>query len=613
MYKEYELPEKVALDAVQGDKYKVTLDIDAIYYVGNVEMYLGLVNASGALIGHNDWKCAEFPASGEKKTVTLEIELPWESGDFDVAKLQVYLRYGTEYQIGVDVVSIEKAIDPMAENYDLWYVGRQNAIEQTYELTEAVAGGIQYDEVEVKLAFDLLDGTMPRIKFYLLNTKGEQITDPADFGWITVTEGENSLTATFKWATGNWDVGAIKVIVEDGSYKLGVDVLSVQLKADTTGDNYDLWYVGGKNAIEQTYELTEAVAGGIQYDEVEVKLALDLLDGTMPRIKFYLLNTKGEQITDPADNGWIAVTEGENSLTAIFKWATGNWDVGSIKVIVEDGSYRLGVDVISVEIVEKVVVESYDLLYEGQKEAIEQTYTLTEAVAGGVRYDKAVVKLTLNLLEGTMPRIKFYLLNTAAGQITDPAESGWITVTEGENSLTATFKWATGNWDIGAIKIIAEDGSYKLGVNVTSIAVEKTEYQLEYSLKSGSQAKTFAFDKVAGGVQNGYVKVTFDVAVFKGTLTNIQFNLCTDKDGKTVVANSNKVWNEDGTKMASSSGQISMNSLTGKKTVTVVTTFPWANGNWDLQSIALQLYGTELQAGVSNIQVALLPDFTPAA
>ena len=127
----------------------------------------------------------------------------------------------------------------------------------------------------------------------------------------------------------------------------------------------------------------------------------------------------------------------------------------------------------------------------------------------------------------------------------------------------------------------------------------------EYSFTSGSQAKTYAFDKVAGGAQNGYVKATFEVTVFSGTLTNIQFNLCTDTDGATVVANSNKAWAEDGTKITSSGGQISMGNCTDKKTVTIVTTFPWASGNWDLQSIRLQLYGTKLQAGVSNIQVTL--------
>jgi hypothetical protein len=252
-------------------------------------------------------------------------------------------------------------------------------------------------------------------------------------------------------------------------------------------------------------------------------------------------------------------------------------------------------------------------LYEGGKQAIEQTYELAEAVTGGVRYDTAMVKLSLALLEGSMPRMKFYLLNTDGQQITDPAENGWITVTEGENTVTATFKWATGNWNVGAIKVIVEEGSYRLGVDVNAIELQETAYQLEYSLTSGSQAQVFAFDTVAGGTQNGYVKVTFDVAVFSGTLTNIQFNLCTDTTGSTTVANSNKAWNEDGTKLTSSSGQISMNNCTGKKTVTVVTTFPWANGNWDLQSIRLQLYGTNLQAGVSNIQVELVSDFTPAA
>jgi hypothetical protein len=56
-----------------------------------------------------------------------------------------------------------------------------------------------------------------------------------------------------------------------------------------------------------------------------------------------------------------------------------------------------------------------------------------------------------------------------------------------------------------------------------------------------------------------------------------------------------------------------MDNCTGKKTVTIVTTFPWANGNWDLQSIRLQFYGTNLQAGVSNIQVELVSDFTLVA
>ena len=500
----YTLPETIAVGAVQGDTYRVTLEIDAIYYVGNMQLYIDLQNPDGKIIGTRNWTSEEFPASGEKKTLSFDIELPWKSGNFDVEMLGVYLRNGTSYQIGVNVVSVQLMEDPMAANYDLWYVGKTESVEKTYELPEAVAGGVQYDTVEVKLAIDLIQGTMPRFKFYLINTNGEQITDPADNGWITVADCYDETTetyvfnATFKWATGNWDVGTLWLLAEDGSYRLGVNVVSVQLLEQDLSENYDLWYEGAKEAVEKTYELPEAVAGGIRYDTAKVNLSLDLLQGTMPRIKFYLLNTDGAQITDPADNGWITVAD------------------------------------------------SYD-------------------------------------------------------------------ETTGTYALTTNFKWATGNWDVGTIKLIVEDGSYRLGVNVLSVEIEKATYQLEYEMKSGSQVKVFAFDTVAGGTQNGYVKVTFDVAVFEGVLSNIQFNLCTDTEGQTTVANSNKAWNEDGTKIASSGGQISMGNLSGKKTVTVITTFPWANGNWDLQSIALQLYGTDLHAGVSNIQVELVPDFTPAA
>ena len=254
---------------------------------------------------------------------------------------------------------------------------------------------------------------------------------------------------------------------------------------------------------------------------------------------------------------------------------------------------------------------NYDLWYVGKTESIAQTYALETPVTGGVRYDTAAVTLSLDLIKGTMPRIKFYLLNTVGAQITDSADSGWINVadcydeTANAYIFTATFKWATGNWDVGSLWLLVEDGSFKLGVDVIGVEIQEVTYPLEYSFTGGSQAQVFAFDKVSGGSQNGYVKVTFEISVFFGTLTNIQFNLCSDTKGETTVANSNKVWNEDGTKLASSGGQISMENCTGKKTVTLVTTFPWASGNWDLQSIRLQLYGTNLKAGVSNIQVTL--------
>ena len=320
------------------------------------------------------------------------------------------------------------------------------------------------------------------------------------------------------------------------------------------------------------------------------------------------MNTEGGQITDPAEYGWITVTEGENTLTATFKWATGNWDVGAIKVVVADGSFRLGVDVESIEI----VPVTYD--FKMNKETTVR-YTLPESVKGAVRYDSAIVTLELVELYGDLKNVTINLWNTAKNDYVAKSSSfaidSYKTGVANTYAFTLSFPWATGDWTVTDIELVI-GSDFIVGVNVKSIEIQETAYQLEYSVKSGSQAQVFDFNTVAGGTQNGYVKVTFDVAVFYGKLTNIQFNLCTDTAGATTVANSNKAWNEDGTKITSSNGQISMNNLTGKKTVTIVTTFPWANGNWDLQSIRLQLYGTDLQAGVSNIQVELLPDFTPA-
>ena len=243
-------------------------------------------------------------------------------------------------------------------------------------------------------------------------------------------------------------------------------------------------------------------------------------------------------------------------------------------------------------------------------------YTLPESVKGAVRYDSAVVTLELVELVGDLKNVTVNLFNTAKKDYVAKSSSfaidSYKTGEANTYAFTLSFPWATGDWTVTEIELVIGSG-FVVGVNVKSIEIQEVAYQLEYSLASGSQSKVYKFDKKEGGKQNGYVKVTFDVAVFVGKLTNIQFSLCTDTAGKSAVANSNKAWAEDGTKIASSGGQISMNNLAAKKTVTIVTTFPWASGNWDLQSIQLQLYGTKLKAGVSNIQVELVPDFTTAA
>ena len=380
---------------------------------------------------------------------------------------------------------------------------------------------------------------------------------------------------------------------------------------------YDLWHVGEKNAVEKTIALDTAVTGGVRYDKIAVELQLDLVDGTaMPEIKAYVKRASdGTQLSNPSENGNIARDLFYNEETGTYTfmntlaWAHNTWDVGYVLLSIAGGEYTLGVNVVSVSL----VPTEYDFRMNNQTTV---RYTLPEAVKGAVRYDSAIVTLELVELVGDLKNVTINLFNKAKNDYVAKSSSfaidSYKTGAANTYAFTLSFPWATGDWTVTDLELVIGSG-FVVGVNVKSIEIQEVAYQLEYSLASGSQSKVYKFDKVAGGKQNGYVKVTFDVAVFVGKLTNIQFNLCTDTAGKTTVANSNKAWAEDGTKITSSGGQISMNNLTGKKTVTIVTTFPWANGNWDLQSISLQLYGTSLQAGVSNIHVELMPDFVPAA
>ena len=380
---------------------------------------------------------------------------------------------------------------------------------------------------------------------------------------------------------------------------------------------YDLWHVGEKNAVEKTIALDEIVSGGVRYDKIAVELQLDLVEGAgLPEIKAYVKRgSDGEQLSNPSENGNIASDLFYNEETGTYTfmntlaWAHNTWDVGYVLLSIAGGDYKLGVNVVSV----RLVPTEYDFRMNNQTTV---RYTLPESVKGAVRYDSAVVTLELVELVGDLKNVTVNLFNKAKNDYVAKSSifaiDSYKTGEANTYAFTLSFPWATGDWTVTEIELVIGSG-FVVGVNVKSIEIQEVAYQLEYSLASGSQSKVYKFDKVAGGKQNGYVKVTFDVAVFVGTLTNIQFNLCTDTAGKTTVANSNKAWAEDGTKITSSGGQISMNSLKGKKTVTIVTTFPWASGNWDLQSISLQLYGTSLQAGVSNINVKLMPDFVPAA
>ena len=640
---------------------------------------------------------------------------------------------GVAYANNKTVLDLYYNQDP-ATVYDWYQVGTTAAATNTLALDEIVTGGIMNDEAELELSLDLLSGTMPRIKFYFLTASDAQITDPAVNGWINVadyydeTSGTYKFKTYFKWNSASWDIGKVFLQLEDGEYQLGIDIESVKVLSD-----YDL-IINKTQAV--TYNLPEPVKGAVYGDTAEITLRLTERVTDLTKLHLTLLNRKGDTIAHNGNAYFTladCVTEEENvyKFAMTFPWKGGDWDITAIKFTVDAKTYVVGINVESVEIIpveydvkfmankeheqqnyalespikamkgEKIEIvftmtnfygttngastdiyfylndalgnvavtpgwlELSDLLVEGTTnqykvvanvnaaveiysiktqvkyaqmsglnfetitviakdydfvidKANDYTYTLPETVTGAVRYDTMAVTVEITELVGDLTKLHIQLKNTA-GTVVANNSNAYFTLancaTGEENVYTfaLTFPWANGNWDISQIIFTVGDTAHVVGFNVKSVELQEVAYQLEYSLASGSQAKVFAFDKVAGGTQNGYVKVTFDVAVFVGTLTNIQFNLCTDTAGSTTVANSNKAWNEDGTKITSSGGQISMGNCTGKKTVTIVTTFPWANGNWDLQSIRLQLYGTNLQAGVSNIQVELMPDFVPVA
>ena len=635
------------------------------------------------------------------------------------------------YANGKTVLDLYYEQDP-ATVYDWYQVGTTAAVTNTLTLDEVVTGGIMNDEVELELSFDLLSGTMPRIKFYFLTAGGAQITDPATNGWITVADCYDETTGTYKfktyfqWNSASWDIGKVFLQLEDGEYQLGIDVLSVNVLSD-----YDA-IINKTQAV--TYNLPTPVTGAVYGDRVEITVKLTERATDLTKIHLTVLNKNGDTIAHNGNAYFTladCVTEEENvyKFAMTFPWKGGDWDITAIKFTVDATTYVVGINIQSIEIVpveydlkftantaheaqtyqlaspikavkgDKIEIvftinsfygtvngastdiyfylndalgniavtpgwlELTDILVEGTTykavadvtanveiysiktqvkyaqmsglnfetitviakdydfvidKANDYTYTLPETVTGAVRYDTMAVTIEITELVGDLTKLHVQLVNTTGTVVANNSNKYFtladcVTGEENVYTFALTFPWANGNWDISQIIFTVGDTEHVVGFNVKSAEIEEVAYQLEYSFASGSQKKVYTFDKVAGGKQNGYVKLTFDVAVFVGTLSNIQFNLCTDTAGTTTVANSNKAWNEDGTKIASSGGQISMNSLTGKKTVTIVTTFPWANGNWDLQSIQLQLYGTNLQAGVSNIQVELMPDFVPAA
>ncbi len=270
--------------------------------------------------------------------------------------------------------------------------------------------------------------------------------------------------------------------------------------------------------------------------------------------------------------------------------------------------------------------KAFDLWYVGKTASVEQTFKLDNAVTGGLRYDNVIVEMKLALVEGTMPRIKFYVKNTANGQISDPADNGWITVADYYDedtqtySFTTYFKWASGNFDVQYLWLLVEDGSHKLGVY--DINVKLDPFDLRYDDANAEyQTRNFQWQNptITGKHYNEYVKISFDIPRYDGTINSIQFvlyNSLTSIGDSTVRTNSSQtVYAVDGTKLTKSTHVLMSNfDLTASNKIEMIVKFPWNNDDHTVYTLLLAFRGVKgFQVMVDNINVELVPDFVPAA
>ena len=389
---------------------------------------------------------------------------------------------------------------------------------------------------------------------------------------------------------------------------------------------YDLWYVGGKNAVEKTIALDTAVTGGVRYDKIAVELQLDLVDGTaMPEIKAYVKRASdGAQLSDPVENGNIArdLFYNEETGTYIFMntlaWPHNTWDVGYVLLSIAGGEYTLGVNVVSVS----VVPTEYDFRMNNQTTV---RYTLPESVKGAIRYDSAIVTLELVELVGDLKNVTINLWNKAKNDYVAKSSKfvidSYKTGEANTYAFTLSFPWATGDWTVTDLELVI-DGGFVVGVNVKSIEIV-SEYDLKFIEDAATyQAQYYKWDTptVSGKHYNEYIKISFDIPVVYGTLNNIQFvvyNSKTTFSDSTVRTNSGQtVYSVDGNKLTKESGHIALSNfdLKTSKTVEFVVKFPWNNADHNVYAILLALRGQSgFKVAIDNVKIELMPDFVPAA
>lgn len=295
---------------------------------------------------------------------------------------------------------------------------------------------------------------------------------------------------------------------------------------------YDWYQVGTTAAATNTFALDEVVTGGIYNDYAELELSLDLLSGTMPRIKFYFLTAGDSQITDPAVNGWITPADyydeesGTYKFQTYFKWDSASWDIGKVFLQLEDGEYQLGVDVVSVK-----VLSDYNVIINKTQVV---TYNLPEPVVGAVYGDTANITLKLTERVTDLTKLHIQLLNKSGATIANNNNAYYTladcaTAEENVYKFSMTFPWKGGDWDITAIKFTVDASSYVVGINVQSIEIIPVEYDLKFTANAAHEQQTYQLETPIKAMKGDKIEIVFTMTNFYGTIngasTDIYFYL----------------------------------------------------------------------------------------
>ena len=583
------------MKAVKGDKIEIVFTLTNFYGTTNgasTDIYFYLNDALGNVAVTPGWlELTDILVEGSTYKAVANVNAAVE-----IYSIKVQVKYAQMSGLNFDSITLDEV------DYDFML---NNETETTYTLPETVSGMAKYGTADVTLQLIELNGDLTQVKVELLNANDEVIADNGgEYYTLADCATANANEYTFSMLSlaelTDYDIAAIRLTVDGNTYVVGGYYVGIT----ATAKDYD--FVIDK-ASYYAYTLSEAVTGAVRYDTMLVTVELSELVGDLTKLHLQLKNTAGTVVANN-NNAYFTLADcatGEENVYAfamIFPWANGNWDISEIIFTVGDTAHVVGFNVKSIEI---VPVE-YDFKMNKQTTV---RYTLSESVKGAVRYDSAIVTLELVELLGDLKNVTINLFNKAKNDYVAKSSSfaidSYKTGAANTYAFTVSFPWATGDWTVTDLELVIGSG-FVVGVNVKSIEIQEVAYQLEYDFASGSQSKTYVFDK-STGVRYQYIQVTFDLAVFYGSTTHIQFNIYSDAGSKTLVANSNinVTFADDGTatKTSVSAGKMAY-SVNGKKSVTVVTYLPW--GNADIQSIALQLYGSNVRAGISNIQVTFL-------